>query len=220
MGSAAFLNEAVNQLAEKYLERKQRELNRRIDHADYADELQRARHRIADRNVFGVDLNPVALELAEVSLWLNGIHQDGHVPWFGYQLMCGNSLVGARRQVHPRARLTQRREPSAGGARGGLPPRKKKADLWFNSAPQRVPWQSADGEAPKRPAGTVYHFLLPDDGMANYRDKAAKRLEAANFERVKAWRKAFFQPFQEQEIAELETREGSHVAQPTYPSPT
>ena len=205
MGSAAFLNEAVNQLAEKYLERKQRELNRRIDHADYADELQRARHRIADRNVFGVDLNPVALELAEVSLWLNGIHQDGHVPWFGYQLMCGNSLVGARRQVHPRSRLTQRREPSAGGARGGLPPRKKKADLWFNSAPRRVPWQSADGEAPKRPPGTVYHFLLPDDGMANYRDKAAKRLEAANFERIKAWRKAFFQPFQEEEIAELET---------------
>ena len=90
----------MNQLAEKYLERKQRELNRRIDHADYADELQRARHRIADRNLFGVDLNLVALELAEVSLWLNGIHQDGHVPWFGYQLMCGNSLVGARRRVY------------------------------------------------------------------------------------------------------------------------
>ncbi len=90
----------MNQLAEKYLERKQRELNRRIDHADYADELQRARHRIADRNLFGVDLNPVELELAEVSLWLNGIHRDGHVPWFGYQLMCGNSLVGARRRVY------------------------------------------------------------------------------------------------------------------------
>ena len=81
----------------------------------------------------------------------------------------------------------------------------KKADLWFNSAPQRVPWQSTDGEAPKRPPGTVYHFLLPDDGMANYRDKAAKRLEAANFDRIKAWHKAFFQPFQEEEIAELET---------------
>ncbi len=140
MGSAAFLNEAVNQLAERYLERKQRELNRRIEHADYADELQRARHRIADRSVFGVDLNPVALELAEVSLWLNGIHRDGHVPWFGFQLTCGNSLVGARRQTYPRARLTKQR----------------KADLWFNSAPQRVPWRSANGEAPKRPPGAVY----------------------------------------------------------------
>ena len=53
--------------------------------------------------MFGVDLNPVALELAEVSLWLNGIHQDRHVPWFGYQLMCGNSLVSARRKTCPRS---------------------------------------------------------------------------------------------------------------------
>ena len=132
--------------------------------------------------------DPVALELAEVSLWLNGIHQDGHVPWFGYQLMCGNSLVGARRQTYPRSRLAKQR----------------KADLWFNTAPRRVPWNAETSEPPKRPPATVYHFLLPDDGMANYRDKAAKRLEAADFERIKAWRKAFFQPFAEDEIAELE----------------
>ena len=189
MGSAAFLNEAVNQLAQLYLERKQRERNRRIEHADYADELQRTRHRIADRNVFGVDLNPVALELAEVSLWLNGIHQDGHVPWFGYQLMCGNSLVGARRQVYPRSKLTKQ----------------KKANLWFNNAPQRVPWRTAENAAPSRPPGTVYHFLLPDDGMANYRDKAAKLLEADNFECIKVWRKTFFQPFADEQIKELES---------------
>lgn len=40
--------------------------------------------------------------------------------------------------------------------------------------------------------------------MANYRDKTAKHLEAASFERIKAWRKMFFQPFEEDEIAELE----------------
>ena len=73
MGSAAFLNEAVNQLAERYLDRRQRELGERIPHADYADELQKVKHYIADRNVHGVDLNPVARELAEVSLWLNCI---------------------------------------------------------------------------------------------------------------------------------------------------
>ena len=68
MGSAAFINEAVNQLAEAYLERKQQELGKRIPHEDYAQELQKVRMVIADRNVFGVDLNPVAVELAEVSL--------------------------------------------------------------------------------------------------------------------------------------------------------
>ena len=122
MGSAAFLNEAVNQLAEKYLDRRQRERGERIPHADYADELQKVKHYIADRNVYGVDLNPVAGELAEVSLWLNCIHKDGHVPWFGYQIVCGNSLVGARRQVYRKSKIAKQ----------------KKAALWFNFAPDRV----------------------------------------------------------------------------------
>ena len=63
---------------------------------------------LADRNVFGVDLTPVAVELAKVSLWLNAIYGEedeqkrplpARVPWFGYQLFAGNSLIGARAQV-------------------------------------------------------------------------------------------------------------------------
>ena len=181
MGSAAFLNEAVNQLAEKYLDRRQRELGRRIPHADYADEFQKVKHFITDRNVFGVDLNPVAVELAEVSLWLNCIHKDGHVPWFGFQLVCGNSLVGARRQVY---------------ASGKLGEEVRRGDRWFNFAPE--PGDEMPGP------GTVYHFLLPDPGMADYCNKAAMRYEPANFARIKAWRKAFCRPFTAEEIAELE----------------
>ena len=187
MGSAAFLNEAVNQLAERYLERRQRELGQRIPHAEYADELQKVRHYIADRNVYGVDLNPVAVELAEISLWLNCIHKDGHVPWFGFQLVVGNSLIGARRQVYPAAKLGKRR----------------KADLWFNAAPERVP--PALNSEMRRPAGTVYHFLLPDPGMAAYRNRDAKALEPEHFARIAAWRKEFLQPFDEGEIEELES---------------
>ena len=187
MGSAAFLNEAVNQLAERYLERRQRELKQRIPHTDYADELQKVRHYIADRNVYGVDLNPVAVELAEISLWLNCIHQDGHVPWFGFQLVVGNSLIGARRQVYPAARLR--------GAR--------KADLWFSDAPERVP--PAPYRDMHRPPGSVYHFLLPDPGMASYRNKDAKALEPEHFARIARWRKEFLRGFDEGEIEELES---------------
>ena len=180
MGSAAFLNEAVNQLAEKYLDRRQRELGLRIPHADYADELQKVKHFITDRNVFGVDLNPVARELAEVSLWLNCIHKNGHVPWFGFQLVCGNSLVGARRQVYDSGKLGKEI---------------RRGERWFNFAPERVPTAGL---------GTVYHFLLPDPGMADYRNKAAMRYEAENFAHIREWRKAFCQPFTAEEVAELE----------------
>lgn len=100
MGSAAFLNEAINQLAEKYLELMQNALDERIAQQDYQQELQKVKMYLADNCVFGIDLNPVAVELAEVSLWLNALSADRFVPWFGLQLFHGNSLVGARREVY------------------------------------------------------------------------------------------------------------------------
>ncbi|MGF1615552.1 MAG: N-6 DNA methylase, partial [Gammaproteobacteria bacterium] len=183
MGSAAFLNEAVNQLAEAYLTRKQAELGRRIPHEDYAQELQRVKMRIVDRNVFGVDLNPVAVELAEVSLWLNAIHGGVQVPWFGYQLFTGNSLVGARRQVYGGHLLGQR----------------PKGRAWYDEAPVRL-----EPTNPHRQPEQVYHFLLPDLGMAGYSDKTAKTLLPDAFRAMRDWRRGFCQPFNTEDIATLQ----------------
>lgn len=105
MGSAAFLNEAINQLAEAYLTKKQEELGETISYDKRFEELQKVKMFIADRNVYGCDLNPVAVELAEVSLWLNTIYKGAYVPWFGTQLVNGNSLIGARRQVYSQSAL-------------------------------------------------------------------------------------------------------------------
>ena len=187
MGSAAFLNEAVNQLAELYLERKQKERGERIPHDGYPDELQRTKRFIADRNVYGVDLNPVAVELAEVSLWLNAIHRDAHVPWFGYQLACGNSLLGARRQVYPRSQLRSEGD----------------SELWYTRSPDRVV-PSAIGSELRRPSGTVYHFLLPDPAMADYAKDVTKGLESAKFEALARWRKQFLRGFSDDEVKEME----------------
>ncbi|OPX18825.1 MAG: hypothetical protein BZ151_12560, partial [Desulfobacca sp. 4484_104] len=183
MGSAAFLNEAVNQLAAAYLERKQRETGTTISHDAYPEELQKVRMYLADNNVFGVDLNPVAVELAEVSLWLNTIYAGAFVPWFGGQLVCGNSLIGARRQVFPAASLkkAQRSDP-----------------LWLDLVPERV----LPGE--KRPAATVYHFLLPDAAMADYRDRVVKGLVPEAVKKITAWRREFCRPFTAAEIGQLE----------------
>ncbi len=190
MGSAAFLNEAVNQLAEAYLERKQAELGKRIPHDQYPQELQRVRMYLADRNVYGVDLNPVAVELAEVSLWLNAIYGEednngqplpARVPWFGYQLFAGNSLIGARQQVFNAAALKKGAKPA-----------------WHEEAPRR-----ATLEAP-RAKDEIWHFLLPDPGMADYGDKNAKKLYPEDFERLKQWRKAFCAPLEAREIARLQ----------------
>jgi hypothetical protein len=191
MGSAAFLNEAVNQLSEAYLERKQMELKRRIPHDQYATELQKVRMYIADRNVFGADLNPIATELAEVSLWLNAIYgepaEDGappkpaRVPWLGYQLFTGNSLIGARREVYSAAQL-----------------RKGASFAWHETEPRRLDPQASD-----RKPDEIYHFLLPDPGMANYTDRVAKQLYKDDFKRLKEWRKEFVRPLEQYEIDRL-----------------
>lgn len=182
MGSAAFLNEAVSQLAEAYLERKQGEIGRRIAHGEYAQELQRVKMYIADRNTFGIDLNPVAVELAEVSLWLNAIHGGRQVPWFGYQLFSGNSLIGARRQVYHRDLL--RRRPSG--------------EAWYDYPPVRL-----DPLNPKRQPDRIYHFLLPDPGMAAYTDRTAKELAPEAFRKLRDWRREFCKPFDAGDIETL-----------------
>jgi hypothetical protein len=188
------LNEAVNQLAEAYLERLQAELGKRIPHERYTTELQKVRMYIADRNVFGVDLNPIATELAEVSLWLNAIYGEepepgqppkpARVPWFGYQLFAGNSLVGARRAVFAAELLGQLSSPK-----------------WYESAPERLDPRTLLGGG--RTVDSVYHFLLPDPGMANYSDKVAKTLYQSDFERLRLWRREFTQPLARHEVDRL-----------------
>ncbi len=187
MGSAAFLNEAVNQLAEAYLQAKQKELGRSIPHEQYTEEKQRVKMYIADSNVFGVDLNPIAVELAEVSLWLNAIFKGSHVPWFGLQLYNGNSLVGARREVFSTAQLTP------GKGENGLPERD-----WRAAAPKALPLT----QAPQ--ATEIYHFLLPAEGMGMVSDKVVKALEPAAFEQFKQWRKAFTAPLSKDEVRRVQ----------------
>ncbi|WP_180168248.1 class I SAM-dependent DNA methyltransferase [Acinetobacter sp. YH01003] len=188
MGSAAFLNEAVNQLAEAYLVKKQSELNQRIEMKDYQHELQTVKMHIADHNVFGVDLNSIAVELAEVSLWLNSINGSNQVPWFGYQLFNGNSLIGARRQVYDEKQIKT----------------KVKADKWFNFAPKRLAPESLAQKKSDRAETEVYHFLLPDPDMANVTDRDAKALKPEKFETIKNWRKGFLSNLEAWEIETLQ----------------
>ncbi|MFQ2026145.1 hypothetical protein ACK355_13545 [Aeromonas veronii] len=183
MGSAAFLNEAINQLAEAYLQHKQQAEGKRIPQDSYTRELQRVKMYIADNNVFGVDLNPVAVELAEVSLWLNAISGDAFVPWFGYQLHCGNSLIGARRQLFNVSELSYK---------------KAKDPSWLNSEPHSLAMKTPRADK------QVFHFLLPDAGMASYSDKTVKARYPAAFKALDGWRKAFTASLSPSEITDLQ----------------
>jgi hypothetical protein len=47
------------------------------------------------RSIYGVDLNPMAVELAKVSLWLDAFAIGAPLSFLDHHLRCGNSLVGA-----------------------------------------------------------------------------------------------------------------------------
>lgn len=171
MGSGAFLNEAVNQLADTYLERKQRELGKHISAADYVLERQRVKDHFARHRVYGVDLNPLAKELGAISLWLNVLHPGARAPWFGARLALGNSLFGARREFFAPEYL-------AGEA------------AWLEQVPEALP---ADG---KRPKGAVYHFLVADRAMVSFDDdKVVKATFPDEVLVVREWRKEQQKPW-------------------------
>ncbi|MEV4665448.1 class I SAM-dependent DNA methyltransferase [Micromonospora echinofusca] len=166
LGSGAFLNEAINQVAAEYLRRRQKEREITLDPEQYHLELQRVKAYIALHNSYGVDLNRTAVELAEVSLWLNVMHAGLRAPWFGLHLQRGNSLIGCGRKTY---------EP------------KQLADKsWLTTAPQEKPFR--DGPIDE---GTIHHFLLPADGWgAVAGEKEARELAPAETARLKAWRTA------------------------------
>lgn len=174
LGSGAFALEAVRQLADEYLKRKQDELDVRIPADEYPQELQKVKAQIALHQVHGVDLNSTAVELAEVSLWLDTMVKDLQAPWFGLRLRRGNSLIGARRATYSRQSVNDK--------------------SWLKSAPQDTPLpglveaMTAETDDPNV-VGRVHHFLLPAEGWGAAADaKEVKDLAGEAQQDLKAWR--------------------------------
>jgi len=52
---------------------------------------------VVNRCIYGVDINPLAVELAKVSLWLATLSKNEPFTFLDHRLKCGNSLIGAGR---------------------------------------------------------------------------------------------------------------------------
>lgn len=176
LGSGAFAIEAVRQLAAEYLQRKQKELDVQIPADEYPVELQKVKAQIALHQVHGVDLNATAVELAEVSLWLDTMVAGLQAPWFGLRLRRGNSLIGARRASYSAAQI--------------------KDKSWLTSTPFDAPLTGLaaalqhDGDDPAL-VGRVHHFLLPAQGWGAASDaKEVKDLASDAQKALGTWRKS------------------------------
>ncbi|HMR95237.1 MAG TPA: hypothetical protein PKE05_06830 [Microthrixaceae bacterium] len=179
LGSGAFLNEAINQLAAEYLRRRQAERGEVLDAERYQRELQKVKAHFALHQCYGVDLNATAVELAEVSLWLNSMHPGLKAPWFGLQLRQGNSLIGARRATWSIEQLFGK-DPG-----GAVWARARSTDTRPVAPPTDRPL------AEPLPDGHVHHFLLPGHGWGAVSGrKEAKELAPDAAKALAEWRKA------------------------------
>lgn len=177
MGSGAFAVEAVRQLAELYLKLREDELNTQVEPEQRTIELQKIKAHIALHQVYGVDLNPTAVELAEISLWLDTMTSQLKAPWFGLHLRRGNSLIGALRSTYSTAQMKKRE--------------------WLTAVPRREPvanlaaaidaGETRDANA----AGRIHQFLLPSATWGAAADaKDLKTLAADEIKAMKAWKKS------------------------------
>ena len=59
-------------------------------------ELAYWRRRVVESCIYGVDLNPMAVELAKLSLWLHTVAKGEPLSFLDHHIRCGNSLIGAK----------------------------------------------------------------------------------------------------------------------------
>ena len=116
MGSGHFLVEAVDYITDKtldflnafpwnpviaHLSRMRETILQEMDDQGITIDPKRLtdvnllKRHVLKRCIYGVDINPMAVELAKVSLWLDCFTLGAPLSFLDHHLRCGNSLIGA-----------------------------------------------------------------------------------------------------------------------------
>ncbi|WP_136602647.1 Eco57I restriction-modification methylase domain-containing protein [Salinigranum halophilum] len=96
MGSGHFLTSAIDYLAREIIDAQEKQAAQQgIETVDKKHDINWARRQVAQRCIYGVDLNPLAVELAKVSLWLRTLAAEQPLAFLDHHLKTGNSLVGS-----------------------------------------------------------------------------------------------------------------------------
>ncbi|WP_205169010.1 Eco57I restriction-modification methylase domain-containing protein [Burkholderia sp. LMG 13014] len=114
MGSGAFLVQACRYLGERLVEAWENaekahpgqvlttpegqfsdgSSRERLVPADAAERIAIARRAVADHCLFGVDINPMAVEMAKLSIWLITVDTNRPFTFLDHAFKCGDSLLG------------------------------------------------------------------------------------------------------------------------------
>lgn len=91
MGSGHFLTEATSYIAHKIVEHGHIDEER----LDEGNELIWVKRQVVKKSIYGVDINPLAVELGKLSLWIETMSKGKPLSFLDHHIKVGNSLVGA-----------------------------------------------------------------------------------------------------------------------------
>ena len=92
MGSGHFLVGVIDHLA---LELATHPKAPAMTTGDTDTEIAYWRRHVVENCIYGVDINPMAVELAKVALWLHTVAKGKPLSFLDHHIRCGNSLIGA-----------------------------------------------------------------------------------------------------------------------------
>lgn len=95
MGSGHFLVGALDHIARFLVDVAAGADFEEQEQRDADTELDYWRRRVAQACLYGVDINPLAVELSKLSLWLRTVARNKPLSFLDHHLRCGNSLIGA-----------------------------------------------------------------------------------------------------------------------------
>jgi hypothetical protein len=169
-------------------------------------EFRRAVRDVIARCIYGVDLNPLAVDLCKLALWIEGYNAgmplnflDSHIRW-------GNSLVGATAALVDAGIPDDAYKPVSGDDKkiaGALRKRNKQERQLYEqqgAVQEALPFDAPATDRLADLAATLRGLeTQPDDSVAAIRAKAARYRQAraaaeAEFIRYNLWTAAFFQP--------------------------
>jgi len=92
MGSGHFLTEATEFIAENIVQHADL---KKQDIDENEDELNWAKRQVVQNCIYGVDINPLAVELGKLSLWIETMAEGKPLNFLDHHLKHGNSLIGS-----------------------------------------------------------------------------------------------------------------------------
>jgi hypothetical protein len=164
------------------------------------------RHAVRDvirRCIFGVDLNPLAVDLCKLALWIEGHAAGLPLSFLDHHIRCGNSLVGATRALVEQGIPDEAYRPIHGDEKeiAALLRKRNRAERDAYTRHRTVQERMFADELTAAPLARALAALdeLADENVAAVRARAARYAELRRAHlreraRYDLWTAAFFQP--------------------------